>query len=63
MKYAVAGTADLGETAAKLRERHGELWDSGKGYAKQEHSDLALRTNRVGGSKPAETGRQRPRRR
>ncbi len=47
MKHSAAGTAGLGETAAQLRKRHGEIWDPDVGYAEQEHSDLALRTDRA----------------
>lgn len=43
----MAGTADLRKTATKLRKRHESLWNSGEDYADQEHSDLALRSNRA----------------
>lgn len=37
----------LRKKAAQLRKRHRSLWDPKVDYAEQEHSDLALRTNRA----------------
>ena len=40
-------SGNLGDDVVRLRERHAFLWDPEEGYADQEHSDLALRTNRA----------------
>ena len=47
MKHSAAVTAGLGETAAQLRKRHGEIWPLDVDYEDQDHFDLALRTNRA----------------
>lgn len=40
-------SGNLGDAVVRLRERHASLWDPEEDYADQEHSDLALRTNRA----------------